>query len=243
MTDLATQRVSLDLTHVLYDPSSDTSLVLALVTLSPILLMPAYAVLAVYTRELTIINMWAGQLLSEGLNLVLKHTFKQERPVDSQLHLNGYGFPSSHSQYMGYFSAFLICHVYFRHRFTSTGSIVLDQLFRIVVYLGLAAWCAIVAYSRLNLLYHTPHQVKWGLAIGLVLGVSHYVCTELLSDKFPDSIFGRIRFAIVNHPISVWLQLRDGWAVWEDGGREAEWEQWRTEWLKQHARLTGKKKT
>jgi hypothetical protein len=25
--------------------------------------------------------MWAGQLLSEGLNLVLKHVFKQERPV------------------------------------------------------------------------------------------------------------------------------------------------------------------
>lgn len=96
---------------------------------------------------------------------------------------------------------------------------------------------------RLNLLYHTLHQVKWGLVIGLVLGVSHYVCTELLSAKFPDSMFGRIRFAIVNHPISVWLQLRDGWAVWEDGGREAEWKQWRTEWLKQHARLTGKKKT
>ncbi|KAG2103140.1 uncharacterized protein F5147DRAFT_746768 [Suillus discolor] len=243
MTDLATQRVSLDLTHVLYDPSSDTSFVLALLTLSPILLMPAYAVLAVYTRELTIINMWAGQLLSEALNLVLKHIFKQERPVDSQLHLNGYGFPSSHSQYMGYFSAFLICHVYFRHRFTSTGSIVLDQLFRIVVYLGLAAWCAIVAYSRLHLLYHTPHQVKWGLVIGIVLGVSHYVCTELLSAKFPDSMFGRIRFAIVNHPISVWLQLRDGWGVWADGGREAEWKQWRTEWLKQHVRLAGKKKT
>ncbi|KAG1795114.1 uncharacterized protein HD556DRAFT_1366091 [Suillus plorans] len=243
MTDLATQRISLDLTHVLYDPSSDTSLVLALLTLSPILLMPAYAVLAVYTRELTIINMWTGQLLSEGLNLALKHIFKQERPVDGRLHLNGYGFPSSHSQYMGYFSAFLICHVYFRHRFASTGSIVFDQLFRIVVYLGLAAWCAIVAYSRLNLLYHTPHQVKWGVMIGLVLGVSHYVCTELLSAKFPDSMFGRIRFAIVNHPISVWLQLRDGWGVWADGGRGAEWEQWRTEWLKQHARLAGKKKT
>jgi hypothetical protein len=42
---------------------------------------PAYAVLAVHTRELTIINMWAGQLLSEGLNLVLKRIFKQERPV------------------------------------------------------------------------------------------------------------------------------------------------------------------
>lgn len=243
MTDSAAHRASLDLTHVIYDASSNTSFVLALLTLSPILLMPAYAVLAVQTRELTIINMWAGQLLSEGLNLVLKHVFKQERPVDSHLHLNGYGFPSSHSQYMGYFSAFLICHVYFRHRFASTGFIVLDQLFRIIVYLGLAAWCAVVAYSRLSLLYHTPHQVKWGLGIGMALGVSHYVCTELLPARFPDSKFGRIRFAIVNHPISVWLQLRDGWAVWADAGREVEWKQWRTVWLKQHARLTANKTT
>lgn len=243
MTDSAAHRASLDLTHVIYDASSDTSFVLALLTLSPILLMPAYAALAVQTRELTIINMWAGQLLSEGLNLVLKHVFKQERPVDSHLHLNGYGFPSSHSQYMGYFSAFLICHVYFRHRFASTGFIVLDQLFRIVVYLGLAAWCAVVAYSRLSLLYHTPHQVKWGLGIGMALGVSHYVCTELLPARFPDSKFGRIRSAIVNHPISVWLQLRDGWAVWADAGREVEWKQWRTAWLKQHARLAVKKTT
>ncbi|KAG2075632.1 hypothetical protein BDR04DRAFT_1005067 [Suillus decipiens] len=243
MSDIAAHRVSLELTHVIYDASSDISFVLALLTLSPILLMPAYAALAVQTRELTIINMWAGQFLSEGLNLVLKHSFKQERPDDSQLHLNGYGFPSSHSQYMGYFSAFLICHVYFRHRFASTGFVMLDQLFRVAVYLGLAVWCAIVAYSRVNLLYHTPHQVKWGLGIGVVLGVSHYVCTELLPAKLPDSMFGRIRSAIVNHPISVWLQLRDGWGVWADGGREVEWKQWRTEWLRQHARLAGKKTT
>ncbi|KAF9240607.1 hypothetical protein BU15DRAFT_73838 [Melanogaster broomeanus] len=102
-----------------YDASSDTSFVLALLTLSPILLMPAYAVLAVQTRELTVINMWAGQFLSEGLNFTLKHIVKAERPADSKLHLNGYGFPSSHSQYMGYFGAFLISHMYFRHRFAS----------------------------------------------------------------------------------------------------------------------------
>ncbi|KAG1860650.1 hypothetical protein DFJ58DRAFT_778373 [Suillus subalutaceus] len=138
---------------------------------------------------------------------------------------------------MGYFSSFLICHMYFRHRFVSSGSVVLDQLF------PNTAWCAIVAYSRFVLLYHTPHQVKWGLGIGMVLGVSHYVCTELLPTKFPDSVFGRIRSAIVNHPVSVWLRLRDGWGVWEDGGREAEWKQWRIEWLKQHAHLAGKKTT
>ena len=41
----------------------------------------SYAALAVMTRELVIINMWAGQLLCEGFNWVLKHIVKEERPV------------------------------------------------------------------------------------------------------------------------------------------------------------------
>ncbi|KIJ20979.1 hypothetical protein PAXINDRAFT_174333 [Paxillus involutus ATCC 200175] len=228
MTD--TSRVSLDITHVIYDASSDTSLVLALLTLSPILLMPAYAVLALQTRELTIINMWAGQFLSEGLNLVLKDIIKAERPEDTRLHLNGYGFPSSHSQYMGYFGAFLICHVYFRHRFASTGYPLLDQLFRCFVYLGLIAWVGVVAYSRLHLLYHTPHQVIWGLGIGVSLGIVHYVVTELLPRRQPLSVFGRARAAILTHPVVIWMQIRDGWAIWEDGGREAEWKVWKAKY-------------
>jgi len=81
MADVSRAYASLDLTHVIYDASSHLSLLLALLTLSPILLMPAYAVLAVQTRELTIINMWAGQLLSEVLNLVVKHIVKEERPA------------------------------------------------------------------------------------------------------------------------------------------------------------------
>lgn len=118
------------------------------------------------TRELTIINMWAGQVLSEALNWILKHHIKEERPngahlislfscpgakhlnQGSNLHLNGYGFPSSHSQYMGYFGAFLICHLHFRHRFASCGYPLLDQAFRSIVYLGVISWVVLVAYSR-----------------------------------------------------------------------------------------------
>ncbi|KIJ65535.1 hypothetical protein HYDPIDRAFT_88083 [Hydnomerulius pinastri MD-312] len=234
-------RVSLDLTHVIYDASSDSSFVLALLTLSPILLMPAYAVLAVQTRELTIINMWAGQLLSEGLNLVLKHIVKEERPDDSKLHLNGYGFPSSHSQYMGYFGTFLICHMYFRHRFASTGSAFVDQLFRLFVYLGITAWVGIVAYSRLHLLYHTPHQVIWGLGIGASLGVVHYIVTELLPYRQPLSIFGRARAAVITHPLFTWMQIRDGWSIWADGGRESEWKLWKAAYDERQARITQKR--
>ena len=36
--------------------------------------------LAVYTRELLFIEMWAGQLLCEAFNWILKHIIKEERP-------------------------------------------------------------------------------------------------------------------------------------------------------------------
>ncbi|KXN93233.1 Putative dolichyldiphosphatase [Leucoagaricus sp. SymC.cos] len=139
-------KASLDLTHVLYDDNSILSLGLALITLSPILLMASYAALAVQTREYVVIVMWAGQLFGEGFNYVIKHVVKQERPIQSIG--NGYGFPSSHSQYMGYFATFLMCHMFFKHRFASTGFWVLDGLWRIFVYAGLLGWAGAVAYSR-----------------------------------------------------------------------------------------------
>ncbi|KAJ7224141.1 hypothetical protein GGX14DRAFT_648651 [Mycena pura] len=242
-------QTSLDLTHVLYDDSSYFSLALALVTLSPILLMastasnlfaivdpvlyfqPAYAALAIQTREYIIIIMWAGQFAGEALNLVLKHAIRQERPSYSAAH--GYGFPSSHSQYMGYFTTFLILHLYFRHRFASTGYSILDSAWRVAVYSALMAWAAIVAYSRYYLRYHSILQILWGLAIGMALGITVYAFCELIPRRRPNSIFGALKSYIVENPLSTWLQIRDGWGIWADGGREDEWLRWRKEWDKQ----------
>jgi hypothetical protein len=102
--EMERQLASLDLTHVLCespsepgalcgsltyfllstdDANSHLSLGLALMTLSPILLMASYTSLAVFTRELTILIMLAGQLLCEASNYVLKHSFKQPRPNGS----------------------------------------------------------------------------------------------------------------------------------------------------------------
>ena len=101
LCEMERQLASLDLTHVLCEPqagsrtlrslshiftddaNSHLSLGLALLTLSPILLMASYASLAVFTRELTILIMWAGQLLCEASNYLLKHLFKQPRPNGS----------------------------------------------------------------------------------------------------------------------------------------------------------------
>ncbi|KAF8505063.1 PAP2-domain-containing protein [Gautieria morchelliformis] len=228
-------RASLDLTHILYDSSSHVSLGLALITLSPILLMSAYAALAVQTRELLIINMWAGQLACEALNWLLKRAIKQDRPKESIG--NGYGFPSSHSQWMGYFASFLMMHLYFRHRFASTGLWVVDRLFRALVYLGLVAWTGSVCYSRrYHLSYHTPPQIIWGLTIGCLLGCGTYFVLELVPSRCPLSIAGNLRRRLLDSGIAKWARLRDGWAAWEDGGREEEWRRWRTQWERNEGR-------
>ena len=49
---------------------------------------------------------------------------------------------------MAYFATFLTCHLYLRHRFSSTGYTFLDRLWRVVVYVGVLAWAGLVAYSR-----------------------------------------------------------------------------------------------
>ncbi|GAW00497.1 PAP2-domain-containing protein [Lentinula edodes] len=152
--------------------------------------------------------MWAGQFANEGFNWILKRLYKEDRP-DGSLG-NGYGFPSSHSQYMGYFSTFLICHLYFRHRFASTGSLFLDQAWRILVYIAVSAWGLLVAYSRYHLQYHTSYQILWGYGIGVVSGA--------------------FKMFLVSNPVSTWLQIRDGWAIWSDGGREGDWKRWKAEW-------------
>jgi len=224
------QRAALDLTHVLYDASSHVSLVLALITLSPILLMASYATLAVFTRELTIIHMWAGQLLCEAFSWVIKRLVKQERPVDSVGY--GYGFPSSHSQYMAYFATFLLLHLHFRHRFVSTGHWLLDQLFKLAVHAALIGWAAVVAYSRLHLAYHSPPQVLWGVLIGVLFGIAFYLTTELIPTRRPDTLLGRGRTFLLTNVISTWLRIRDGWAVWPDSGVEEQWQTWQKEWDK-----------
>lgn len=83
---------------------------LSLITLAPPFLLVAYITLLLVRRELTILTSFVGQLACEGLNLGLKRIFKHGRPTDFLG--TGYGMPSSHSQFMGYFMAFWCLHLY-----------------------------------------------------------------------------------------------------------------------------------
>ena len=157
---------------------------------------------------------------------------------------DGYGFPSSHSQWMAYFATFLICHVRFRHRFTPTGNKYVDLLLRLAVVLGLVAWAGGVAFSRsvfcppqvikadwwasrYALGYHSASQVLWGVGIGVAFGTVFYTLAELVPTRRPKSFLGTIRTWILANEVSTWFRLRDGWLLWEDAGREVEWQAWR----------------
>lgn len=139
------------LIHFIDHEGSKVSLLLALITLSPILLQASYAALSVYTRELLFFEMWAGQLACEGANWIAKHLIKQPRPADS--YGSGYGFPSSHSQYMGYFAAFVLLHVvcvYHPARTQGAGALLyaFESLRAPVIALGTLVWAGAVCYSR-----------------------------------------------------------------------------------------------
>ncbi|KAI5288490.1 hypothetical protein KEM54_005178 [Ascosphaera aggregata] len=72
---------SLSLTHVFYDPSDPISYLCALLALVPQALCIIYVTLIYSSREIELILMFAGQMLCEGLNLLLKRIIQEERPA------------------------------------------------------------------------------------------------------------------------------------------------------------------
>lgn len=86
--------------------------------------------------------------------------------------------------------------------------------------------------KRYHLNYHTPHQILWGFGIGVVLGLALYIVAEFIPRRWPYSFLGSARDMLLENPVSTWLQIRDGWGVWADGGREDEWIRWKAEWAK-----------
>lgn len=104
---------SLTLTHVTYDPSSPLSHLCAYLALVPQALMITYVSFIFSTREIEILLMFGGQLACEGLNWFLKRYIQEERPT--QMLGKGYGMPSSHAQFVAYFSTYLVLFLLLRH--------------------------------------------------------------------------------------------------------------------------------
>lgn len=157
---------------------------LALVTLSPIFLLCSYVTIILLRRELTFINALIGQLACEGLNWALKRFIKQPRPTGNLG--AGYGMPSSHSQFLGFFAAFFLLHFYLNRPPLLKPRTLINSMRRFEHALAMvliASISVLTCYSRHHLHYHTPLQIIIGLSIGLAFGATYYYFTEYLSRK------------------------------------------------------------
>ncbi|KAL5594798.1 hypothetical protein BROUX41_001707 [Berkeleyomyces rouxiae] len=225
---------SFSLTHVYYDPSDPVSHLCAFLALVPHALLVAYGTLVISTREAEVILMLIGQLACEAANFVLKRIIKEERP--NRHFGKGYGMPSSHAQFVAFWSVTIALFMLVRH--SPPGSTVattrkavpkngtqaprsrsipiLERLFATVGAFGLAA---AVASSRIYLGYHTLNQVLIGITAGVICALGWFFVTSMARQM------GLLTWGL-ELPLVRWLRVRD--LLLEEDPAAAGWEKWDT---------------
>ena len=240
--------VYLAVTHVYYSPHDPFSLVSAYLALIPQALMVIYVTLIYARREIEVVLMFAGQLLCELANWILKRLIKEDRPkgtyfprswsswVDEvEILGEGYGMPSSHSQFMAFFAVYVA--LYLLHRYPSPPSNNYSLLYRtrktaLVIRLlqSTIVLCgaSLVCMSRIYLRYHTPRQVIAGAGTGAFLGIAWYISVIVLrSTGIVDWV---LRWRVVE---MLWFKDGDIGSLEHD--LYEEWMEWRAQRNKERA--------
>lgn len=140
------------------------------------------------------------------------------------MHGKGYGMPSSHAQFVAFFSTFLTLFLLLRHNpppshhpHASSTHIPTPYWQRLALALLSMAGAAAVAQSRVYLRYHTPQQVYAGVAAGVACGVAWFVATSMARR------LGLLEW-LLELPIVRWMRLRD--LVVNEDLVDAGWERW-----------------
>jgi len=162
--------------------------------------------------------MFVGQMGCEALNFALKRIIKEERP--KQMYGKGYGMPSSHAQFVAYFSISLALFLILRHtppKQSIPSHTPLSMATRVALS-TLAMTCAsMVAWSRIYLNYHTPKQVLVGYVAGAVSAVLWFLATSIIR-RFQLLEWG------LDTPLARLFRVRD--LVVEEDLCQAGWEKW-----------------
>jgi dolichyldiphosphatase len=176
-----------------------------------------YATLIWSTREIEILLMFAGQLACEVFNLILKRILKEERPI--QMHGKGYGMPSSHAQFVAFFSTSLALFLLFRHtpKAATPFHTPLSMIERVGLSFLAMVGAGLVACSRIYLNYHTTKQVL----VGCVAGVGSAFCWFLATSIARQT--GLVQWCLDLYIVRL-LRVRD--LVVEEDLCQAGWEKW-----------------
>lgn len=193
--------IPFDDTYILYDSQDPLSFLSAYFSLIPIAVLIFQLSWFITTREFEACIMAAGQVANEIFNNIVKAIVKQPRPMSfgesfqNATMRSGYGMPSAHSQFMGFFCMYTSLRYCLRWK----GLTRRKRLLGIMVVTTLAT-C--VCFSRVYLQYHTPGQVLVGFAVGLCTGSTYFLVVGLLREL-------KVIDWVLTWRIAQWLYVKD----------------------------------
>lgn len=93
------------------------------------------------------IAFFAGLVANEGVNFVLKHTLRQPRPLVRDTQFNEFGMPSSHCQFLWFFSAYSVLFLWVRlHHINNNHPTV--WMWKLLASFGCVIAAIITAFAR-----------------------------------------------------------------------------------------------
>lgn len=140
--------------------------------------------------------------------------------------------PSSHAQFVAFFSVYLALFLLFRHSPHPSDTHTPTTLFERLL---LAAWsfvfAATVCASRVYLQYHTVNQVLVGSLVGVLTAIAWFGVTTVVRRN------GWTQRALESRALTM-LRVRD--LVVEEDLAESGWERWKNVSKRRHLGLTNK---
>lgn len=194
--------VPVSFTYVEYPKGDMLGMMLAWFSLIPSFTVISFIPVIVLRRDLTTIFFFVGMFVNEATNQVLKKIIAQPRPSRTlgAVQWSEYGMPSAHSQFVGFFSIFIILLFYVRIKVV-TFIIPFAKLWKHVIAAGTVVVALTVCFSRHYLRYHTANQIVVGLLVGCLIGGLWFILLE----KFVGPYFP----IIASLPVCEMLLIKD----------------------------------
>jgi len=170
------------LTHVRYHKGDLLGHALSWFSLLPVFIaLGGFVSHFLFRREMQAMFFALGLIVNEVVNQIIKELAHEARPLTCEAleMCDSNGWPSSHSQYMCFFSMYCTLLATRRLHFA-------DEFRRTFVALLPWPFALTVMYSRVYLGYHTTPQIIAGGSLGLLLGAGwFFLMSNVVSKWFP----------------------------------------------------------
>lgn len=181
------------LTLVEYPKGDLLGKLLAWISLAPLGIGAGFVALILFRRDLHTIVFFIGTLFNECINIALKHWIQEPRPMSRAQIWTEYGMPSSHSQFMCFFTQYVLLFILIRLHHMNNNNARMERLVRLLVLVVCSAATFLVCFGRIYLQYHTLGQVMVGVVVGLVVGTLWFSLTHwFLTPLFPMVVSWRV---------------------------------------------------